>query len=124
MEKRLIFPVIMFVTAGVSFAFGIWQYASARLAQQSADRRMAYIMTTIARSELVPASKQRLYASIAGGLPAAPTVLGLDFSGSFASQESDDHCANDGQQTICRVLRTQGIDPETVRAVCGVCNPR
>ena len=65
MERRLIFPTIMFVLAGTSFAFGIWQYVYASRVQASSAQRMAFIMETIQSNDnIAQANKKSLYASI------------------------------------------------------------
>jgi hypothetical protein len=124
MNLRVVFPAIMFATAGGSFAFGIWQYVYARNVQASAAERMAYIMTTIERSDVSRADKKELYATIEGGLPAAPTLFGIDVSGSFASQDTNDHCTSDGQRAVCRALYDTGTDTATTVAICGLCQPK
>lgn len=124
MEKRAIFPGIMFTLALASFAFGTWQYFFAQSVQASATQRMAYIITTIDHSSVAVPKKQELYASIMGGLPVAPKGLGLDFSGSFASQMVPDQCVSDGQRAVCQALKTEHTDEVTIRGVCGVCNPQ
>lgn len=123
-EKRAIFPIIMFTMAGISFAFGIGQYVYARSVRTASAERMAYIMTSIERSDVGRANKQELYASIMTGLPKAPSLFGIDVSGSFASQGVDDHCTSDGQRTICKALSDQATDVSTMNAICGVCRPQ
>lgn len=114
----------MFVLAGVSFAFGGWQYFQARAVQESAQQRMAFIFTTIEKSDITSyAQKQALYFSIMRGLPAAPGVLGFDISGSFAEQSAGDSCVNEGQRSVCRALKSARADAATTRAICGMCNP-
>ena len=124
MNIRLAFPVTMFALAGVSFAFGIWQYVWARNTRTAAAERMAYIMASIERSDVSRADKQRLYATITSGLPAGPTVFGIDLSGSFASQGTNDHCTGDGQRAVCRALYDTGTDMTTTVAICGLCEPK
>jgi hypothetical protein len=121
---RLAFPLTMFVLAGVSFGYGAWQHLAARSARAADESRLAFILQTIEQSDLSRTGKQDLYASIASGLPDAPPVLGLDFSGSFAAPTGGDQCVNDGQRTLCRALRERGTDEATNAAVCGDCNPR
>lgn len=123
MEKRAIFPVLMFVLAGLSFAYGTWQFLHAQAVQASADARLAHVMTSIEESGATRSQKQQMYASIMGDLPSAPGIFGFDFSGSFASQQPDDQCTSDGQRAVCRALEGQGTDQETAGAICGVCNP-
>jgi hypothetical protein len=124
MEKRVIFPVAMFVLAGLSFTYGTWQFFYAQRVQASADARLAHVVTTIEGSNVSRQQKQQMYATIAAGLPSAPGLFGFDFSGSFASQQPDDHCANDGQRAVCRALKGQGTDAITYQAVCSTCNPQ
>ena len=123
MEIRLIFPTLMFALAGVSFLFGGWQFFQARATQTASQRRMAFIVTSIEKSSLASAKKQELYAVIMKGLPAAPRILGLDFSGSFASTGAGDSCTSDGQRAICSALKSQNTDTNVMNAVCGACNP-
>jgi hypothetical protein len=123
MEKRLIFPTVMFVLAGASFLFGGWQYLQAQSAQAASQKRMAFIVTSIEKSSLATARKQELYAVIMKGLPAAPGVLGLDFSGSFASNSAGDSCTSDGQRTICSALMSEHADAAVIINVCGTCHP-
>lgn len=113
----------MFLAAGVSFAFGTWQYIYAQRVQASSAQRTAYIMTAIEESDMSRPRKQELYASIAAGLPATPAIFGIDFSGSFASQPKDDQCPNEGARSICRALKEYSADTATITAICGVCNP-
>lgn len=121
-EKRLIFPVLMFTMAGVSFAFGIWQYVAAQGERVASATRTAYIMQSIQHSAIATTQKQQLYARIFSGLPKA-TFLGIDLSGSFASQ-GDDQCTSDGQRTICQALIQAQTDQATMTAICGVCAPK
>jgi hypothetical protein len=123
MDKRLIFPVIMFALAGASFAYGTWQYIFAHQTQVASTRRMAYITTTIEKSNTSRAQKESLYASIMHNLPSGPTFLGIDLSGSFASQGPADTCTSDGQRAICQALKDTGTDPKTFSAICGLCHP-
>jgi hypothetical protein len=124
MEKRIIFPTVMFLAAGVSFAFGTWQYIYAQRVQASSAQRMAYVMTTIEDSDVSPTKKQELYASIAAGLPSAPSVFGIDVSGSFASQTEDDQCANEGIRSICRSLKAYSTNTSAISSICGICDPK
>ncbi|HXV27244.1 MAG TPA: hypothetical protein VD862_04460 [Candidatus Paceibacterota bacterium] len=123
MNVRLAFPVTMFVLAGVSFGYGAWQHLAARSARAADASRLAYILQTIEHSDLSRAGKQDLYVSIASGLPSAPPVLGIDFSGSFAALPGGDSCVSDGQRALCRALITTGADDATRGAVCGGCSP-
>lgn len=122
-EKRAIFPIIMFIAAGASFAFGIWQHISARQIQASSAERMAHIMTTIERSSVTSSKKQELYTSIMGELPASPTLFTLNISGSFASQAKPDRCTNDGQRAVCRALQQYATQADFL-AICGPCIPQ
>lgn len=125
MEKRIIFPAIMFVTAGASFAFGTWQYLYAQRVQTASAARTAYIIRTIDRSDLATAKKkQDLYVSIFRGLPPSATLFGIDVSGSFASQGTGDNCTSDGQRAVCRALKADAADGVTTANVCGACNPK
>ena len=123
MEKRAIFPVIMFVMAGASFLFGTWQFLQARAIAEASQKRLAFVVTTIEQSPVGRSQKNELYASIMNGLPSAPGLFSLDISGSFASPAGGDGCTSEGQRTVCRALTGNATD--TVRtAVCGVCNPK
>lgn len=122
-NRRLIFPLIMFALAGLSFVYGTVQYAYARRVQVAADARMASMVSTIEGSGIARSQKQSLYAAIFRSLPAAPTFFSIDFSGSFASQDMDDQCINDGQRAICRALATNA-EAGVRTAVCGRCNPK
>lgn len=124
MEKRAIFPILMFSLAAASFVFGGWQYISARALQASAQKRMAYIITTIEQSPVSRNQKQELYASIMNGLPAAPGVFSLDVSGSFASPAGGDSCESEGQRSVCRALKAESSPASVFASVCGVCNPQ
>jgi len=124
MERRLIFPVIMFSMAGVSFAFGVWQYVYAQRVASNSAQRTAFIVQTIERSGVSANKKQEMYASIFRGLPKAPTLLGIDVSGSFASQGDQDQCDNEGQRSVCRALIEAGTTAAALTAICGQCNPK
>ena len=123
MEKRIIFPALMFALAAASFLFGGWQYLSARSTQAGAQARMAYMITSIEKSSITNAKKQEIYASIMQGLPPVPGVFGIDFSGSFASTDAGDSCTSDGRRAVCRALEAERIDTTIVTAVCGACSP-
>lgn len=122
-EKRAIFPAVMFFLAGASFLFGGWQYLQSRSVQVTSQKRIAFMITTIEKSDVPRTKKQELYATIMRGLPPAPGVFGLDFSGSFASIDAGDSCTGDGQRTVCRALKAENTDTATYSAVCGACNP-
>ena len=122
-QRRAIFPTLMFGIALVSFAYGTWQYFYARAVQASAEQRLAFVVTSIEQSGVAAYQKQQLYVSIMNGLPASPRVLGIDFSGSFASQNSTDSCTSEGQRSVCRALGAQSTDPATYSAICGMCKP-
>jgi hypothetical protein len=124
MEKRAIFPAVMFLLSGASFLFGGWQYVQSRSVQAASQKRMAFIVTTIEKSDVTRAKKQELYASIMQGLPPAPGVFSLDFSGSFASVNTGDSCTSEGQRSVCRALKDENTDASTMTAVCGACNPK
>ncbi len=124
MNPRIIFPVFMFTLAGASFAYGIWEHFAAQQIQTAADQRLAFIVGSIARAPVAATQKQSLYATIFSGLPEAPSLLGIDLSGSFATQQTSDGCANDGQRAVCRAMRTTGSDQQTITAVCGRCRPQ
>ena len=124
MERRAIFPVIMFALAGASFLLAGWQYLQARAIQASAQERMAYIITTIEESSVGYAQKQGLYASIMGGLPPAPGLFGLDVSGSFASPAGGDLCTGEGQRSVCLALKREAVSAAVRSSVCGQCNPQ
>ena len=123
MQKRLIFPLTMFVLAGLSFAYGTWQWLSARAVQASADARVAYIMGTVQTHPWSEYQKQAFYVALFQDYPGSPKVLGIDVSGSFASERANDRCVNAGQRAVCRSLRTASASAETIAAVCGACNP-
>lgn len=123
-ERRLIFPVVMFAMAGVSFTFGIWQYVYAQRVQTSSAQRTAFMVTTIQESSIASSQKQDMYATIFRELPPAPSLFSLDFSGSFASQSVDDQCLTDGQRAVCRALIKEHTDRATMSAICGVCDPK
>ncbi len=123
MEKRALFPAVMFLLAGASFLFSGWQYLQSRSVQAASQNRMAFMITTIEKSDITRTKKQELYASIMQGLPSAPGILGLDFSGSFASEDKGDSCSSEGQRVICRALQQKG-DSATMMAVCGKCIPQ
>ncbi len=124
MEKRAIFPAIMFILAGASFLFGGWQYLQSRAVQAASQKRMAFMITTIEKSDVTRVKKQELYAAIMQGLPLTPAMFGIDISGSFASVDTGDSCTSDGQRTICRALKTGQADATTMINVCGSCNPQ
>jgi hypothetical protein len=124
MEKRLLFPILMFTLAGLSFAFGGWQYMQSRSAQIASQRRMAFMVSSIEKSDISRASKRELYATITQGLPPAPAVFSFDFSGSFASVGVADACENEGQRTICRALMSESADVAIMNSVCGECKPQ
>ncbi|MCC6934108.1 MAG: hypothetical protein IT406_00205 [Candidatus Yanofskybacteria bacterium] len=123
MEKRMLFPLTMFLFAGVSFVFGGWQYFQARATHQASQQRMAFILTSIEESGVSRVQKQQLYARIMDGLPAAPSVFGIDVSGSFASPGSGDACTSEGQRTVCRALVVRGVSRDAQKAICGACYP-
>jgi|GEM_PF-5199770 len=124
MDKRQIFPTVMFALAGASFLFGTLQYFQASAILVASQKRMAFIMTTIEKSSVARADKKELYANIADSLPVSPGLFSIDFSGSFASPAGEDSCRNDGQRTICRALIEQYSDASVQSAVCGLCSPR
>lgn len=124
MNKRAIFPTIMFTLAAASFIFGGWQYFQAKSVQTASQKRMAYIITTIEESPVSRLQKDQLYATIMGGLPAAPGIFSLDVSGSFASPAGGDSCTSDGQRSVCRALKAERVETATYSAVCGTCNPQ
>lgn len=120
---RIAFPVTMFILAAVSFGYGTWQYFALQSARATDASRLAFILETIESSELARARKQQLYASIAADLPKAFPVLGIDVSGSYASEGVDDGCSSDGQRTLCRALEGEEASQATLQAVCGSCHP-
>lgn len=123
MERRIIFPTLMFILAGLSFVYGTWQYLYARRVQASSDARLVHTITAIEDSNILLKQKERIYADIFLNLPPAPTFFGIEFSGSLAGQHQDDQCVNDGQRAVCRALRTQGAQPTVYTEVCGLCAP-
>ena len=124
MDRRLIFPVTMFVIAAISFTYGIYQYVVARRVQTSSDARLAFVMASIEGSRSSRQEKQDLYDTIFLGLPKAPSVLGIDLSGSFAAPPGGDKCVNDGQRAICSALKKTSTDAATISRICGVCEPK
>lgn len=124
MNPRIIFPTFMFVLAGVSFAYGTWQWLYARQVQTASDARVAHIMEQVDQLAVAKKTKQDLYAAVFSGYPAAPSLFGIDFSGSFASQQAGDSCANDGQRSVCRALKAADAPVATFGQVCGACNPK
>lgn len=124
MERRAIFPIIMFTLSAASFLFGGWQYLQARSVAAAAQKRMAFMMTTIEQSPVNRNQKQELYASIMNGLPAAPGIFSLDVSGSFASPVGGDACTSDGQRSVCRALIAEHASTAVSTAVCGACHPQ
>ena len=82
------------------------------------------MVTTIENSGVPQTQKQQLYATIMNDLPPAPRLLGIDFSGSFAAQQPDDHCVSDGQRPVCRALKEQSTDLADRTAICGFCDPQ
>ena len=114
----------MFLLAGVSFAYGTWQWLYSRQVQTAADARVAHIMEQVEQAPIAKANKKDLYAAIFEGYPEAPSLFGIDFSGSFASPQADDACTSDGQRSVCRALKDSSADSATVSDVCGACNPQ
>lgn len=114
----------MFLLAAVSFSYGAYQHFSARAARATGSERLAFILETIEESNASTTQKQQLYTSIAGELPMAVPVLGIDLSGSFAAPATGDQCASEGQRTLCRALKDEGAQAGTITSVCGVCNPK
>lgn len=124
MNPRIIFPTFMFVLAGASFAYGTWQWLYSRQVQTASDARVAHIMEQVDRLAVSDTTKQDLYAAVFQGYPAAPKLFGIDFSGSFASQQAYDACENDGQRSVCRSLKSASADSGTYAEVCGACSPK
>jgi hypothetical protein len=123
-NRRLIFPITMFALAALSFGYGTWQWLTARAVQASADRRVASILGTVeGMTAWSDRQKQAFYLALFENYPAAPSVLGIELSGIFAADGTDDQCANDGQRAVCRSLRSAGADAATVSSVCGACVP-
>ena len=113
----------MFVLAGLSFAYGTWQWISARAIQASADARVAYVLESVqGNGSWTDRQKQAFYIALFKDYPAGPTILGIDLSGSFAA-EPEDQCVNNGQRMVCRSLVASATNEETLMAVCGSCNP-
>lgn len=122
-QPRLIFPLTMFILAGVSFAYGTWQWLSARAIQASADARIAHVLTSVQdNGSWSDRQKQAFYIALFKDYPPGPAVLGIELSGLFAA-EPEDQCVNDGQRSVCRALRSATADAQTMMAVCGACNP-
>ena len=124
MDRRLIFPTTMFVIAGASFAYGIWQHVVTQRVQASADARLAFVMSAVEGSRVSRQEKQDLYSVVFNGLPSAPSVWGIDLSGSFAAPAGSDRCISDGQRAVCSALRTTAADASTLTRICGVCEPK
>jgi hypothetical protein len=124
MNLRVIFPVTMFTLAAVSFSYGIWQHLSARSMREAADRRIAHILEQVDSLAIPATTKRNLYASMFNNYPAAPAVLGIDFSGSFAAPTDGDGCTNDGQRAVCAALQSGGADELTLLSVCSACSPK
>ncbi|HTP56848.1 MAG TPA: hypothetical protein VMJ72_01040 [Candidatus Paceibacterota bacterium] len=124
MDRRLVFPISMFVLAAVSFGYGIWQYVAAGKVQTAANARLAFVMSTIEHSRSSRAEKQELYAAVFQGLPKSPSMFGVDLSGSFAAPPGGDQCTSDGQRAVCHALHVSAADPGTIGGICGLCNPK
>lgn len=124
MDRRLIFPITMFVLAGISFAYGTYEYVVAQRAQSSSDARLAFIMSAIESSRSSRQEKTDLYAAIFQGLPKAPSVFGFDLSGSFAAPAGGDQCTSDGQRAVCGALIKTHEDPAMISRICGLCLPK
>ena len=124
MQRRLIFPLVMFALAALSFGYGTWQWLTARAVLASADARIAHTLQTVEdQASWSDRQKQAFYLALFKEYPPAPTLFGIDLSGSFASEQQDDRCVNDGQRAVCRSLAASGTAPETMSAICGTCNP-
>ena len=124
MNKRLIFPLLMFTLAACSFAWGGYQYWYAGQVQAASDARVAHIMDAVADTPMTLRTQENLYASIYEDYPAGPAGIGVDVSGSLAGQKIPDGCASDGQRSVCRSMRDGGSSFESYRAACGVCLPQ
>lgn len=115
----------MFLLAGISFAYGTWQWLYARQVQVASDARVAHILEQVDKFTTAKSvNSNPLYTAIFDGYPSAPSLFGIDFSGSFASKQSDDACVNQGQRSVCRALKSAETDPAMITDVCGLCNPR
>ncbi len=114
----------MFALAAAAFLFAGLQYIQASDIQSAAQKRMAFIMTTIEKSSLARPDKKELYATITNGLPTAPGLFRIDFSGSYASPLGDDACQNPGQRSVCRALLDAHAEASVVSNICGACSPR
>jgi hypothetical protein len=124
MQARLIFPLLMFALAGVSFAYGTWQFLTARAVQASANERIAHVLQTVQdQTTLSERQKQTIYVSLFEDYPPGPTFLGIDVSGIFAAEDPEDQCSNNGQRAVCRTLYAANADVRTIQAVCGACSP-
>ena len=122
-QRRLIFPLAMFILAGASFAYGTWQWMTARAVQASADQRIAHVLDSVeGNTSWSDRQKQAFYIALFKDYPAGPTIFGIDLSGSFAAEPAD-QCVNDGQRTVSRSLYEAGADSKTLMSVCGACNP-
>jgi len=121
MNLRIVFPVMMFVLAAISFSYGIWQHLSASSIRTASDQRVAHILEQVDGLAVPAKAKQDLYAAIFRNYPQAPGFLGIDFSGSFAAPTGGDGCVNDGQRMVCTAMRSGGADERTVLSVCGTC---
>ncbi|MBP6885858.1 MAG: hypothetical protein KBC02_01275 [Candidatus Pacebacteria bacterium] len=123
-DRRQLFPTVMFVLAGISFVVAGLEYMQASALQSASQKRMAFILSTIERSTIARPDKISLYATIADGLPAAPGLFRIDVSGSFASTAVSDHCSNEGQRTMCAALISERVSTQVREGICGVCNPK
>ena len=124
LQRRIIFPLAMFALAALSFGYGTWQWLTARAVQASADERIAHTLQTVEeQASWSDRQKQAFYLALFEDYPPSPTLFGIDLSGSFASEQPDDRCVNDGQRSVCRALAASVTDAETMSSICGACNP-
>ena len=114
----------MFVIAAISFSYGIYQNVVARKVQVSSDARLAFVMSSIEDSRSSRQEKQDLYNTIFLGLPKAPSILGINFSGLFAAPAGGDQCSSDGQRSVCSALKKSNTDSATMMRICGLCEPK
>lgn len=122
-EKRAIAPVLLFIVAGASFTYGIWQYLATQRLQAAADQRVAHIVNAVESSGISRGQKDVVYRSVFQNWPAMPNGFGIEVSGLFASQQTDDACTSEGQRSVCRALINGGTSAAVKASVCGACDP-
>src|SRR4030042_1527112 len=122
-QRRLIFPLAMFILAGASFAYGTWQWMTARAVQASADQRIAHVLDSVeGNTSWSDRQKQAFYIALFKDYPAGPPLFGMDLSGSFAAEPAD-QCVKDGQRTGWRSVAEAGAGSKPLMSVGGAGNP-